>query len=80
MNRNQVECTVIQILANRLDMAMEEINVDSNLALDLSMTSFDAVEVVFEIEDTFDVEISDEKLADVRFVKDMIDLVMTEKE
>ncbi len=79
MDRSEIESTVIQILANRLDMAMEEINVDSNLALDLSMTSFDAVEVVFEIEDKFDVEISDEKLADVRFVKDMIDLVMTEK-
>jgi acyl carrier protein len=80
MDRSEIESTVIQILANRLDMAMEEINVDSNLALDLSMTSFDAVEVVFEVEDTFDVEISDEKLADVRFVRDMIDLVMTEKE
>jgi acyl carrier protein len=80
MDRSEIESTVIQILANRLDMAMEEINVDSNLALDLSMTSFDAVEIVFEVEDTFDVEISDEKLADVRFVRDMIDLVMTEKE
>lgn len=78
MDRTQVEQSVKEILARRLNRPMEEIHLESDLAIDLSMDSFDAVEVMFELEEKFDVEILDEQITDLRLVKDIVNLLMAE--
>lgn len=75
MDKTEIEQIVKKILARKLSQPIEEISVDSDLAIDLSMDSFDAVEIIFELEERFDVEILDEQIADVRYVRDMIDLL-----
>ena len=78
MDRIQIEQSVKEILARRLNRPVEEIHLESDLAIDLSMDSFDAVEVMFELEEKYDVEILDEQIADLRLVGDIVDIIMNE--
>lgn len=78
MDKSHIEQSVKTILARRLNRPIEEILLESDLAIDLSMDSFDAVEVMFELEEEFDVEILDEQITDIRLVRDIVAVIMSE--
>lgn len=68
------------------DLLVEAANVDRNkieesssLKDDLGIDSLDAVEIVLEIETRFDIKVSDEEIAKLNTVKDIIDLVESKK-
>jgi acyl carrier protein len=70
-----LERRVKQILTNRLGIPAEEITSDAKLVDDLGMDSLDAVELAIATERQFDVAVSDEQLAKLATVADIMSLV-----
>ena len=71
-NAKDIEKTVIQILADKLDIDVKKIKLESKLAEDLGMDSFMAVEFAFDLEEKFSMKIPQEDLKDVRTVEDIV--------
>lgn len=78
MDKPEIERTVAEIVSNKLDVEIDRVRLDSDLAIDLGMSSMDAIELVFEIEDRFNIEVPEEKLANIRRVKDLVELLSAE--
>jgi len=70
-----VEVIVKDILADKLNVDKNKIASQSDLANDLGMDSFGAIEVVFELEDKFDIKIPEEDIRKVKTVGDIVTYV-----
>jgi len=66
---------VIKILADKLELAVEDISEDSDIYDDLDADSIDLLEVILEVENEFDCEIDDQEIADIRLVGDAVRLL-----
>ena len=75
MDIPDLEPRLKQILTNRLGIPPEEIRLEAKLGDDLGMDSLDAVELSIAIERQFDVAISDEQVAKLQTVADIVGLV-----
>lgn len=73
---DSVKETVLEILSKRLVVGPDKIKVGSNLRDELGMDSFTTVEVMFEIEDKFEIEIPEADLLKVTTVKDVVDYII----
>lgn len=70
-----LEARVKQILTRRLGIPPGEITLDARLADDLGMDSLDAVELAIAAEREFDIALSDEQVAKLATVADIMLLV-----
>ncbi len=70
-----LEGRVKQILTNRLGLPPDEIRLDARLADDLAMDSLDAVELAIATERQFNIAVSDEQIAKLGTVADIVALV-----
>lgn len=61
-----------EIITNYVEVEPEHIKPESRFMEDLGFTSFDFMSMLGEIEDTFDVEIEQEKAADIRTVQEAV--------
>ena len=66
-------------LIESLNIDGDDIKLESLLNEDLGVDSLDAVELSLDLETEFDVEISDEELASLKTVKDIVDLIEAKK-
>ena len=66
-------------LVESLNLDGDDIKLESLLNEDLGVDSLDAVELSLDLETEFDVEISDEELASLKTVKDIVDLIEAKK-
>jgi acyl carrier protein len=71
----ELEARIKQILSHRLGISPEEIRLDAMLVEDLGMDSLDAVELAIATERQFNVALSDEQMAKLRTVADIVALV-----
>ncbi len=76
MDKIDIENKVRGILANKLDISIEKIKPIFSLKDDLGMDSFGAIELVFEIEDEFGIDIPDQDMTEVKTVQDIIDYII----
>lgn len=70
-----LEARVKRILTHRLGIPSEEIRLDAGLVEDLGMDSLDAVELTIATERQFSVSLSDEQVAKLKTVADIVALV-----
>jgi acyl carrier protein len=75
MDRTDLEAQVKQILTTRLGMPPEEITAEARLVDDLGMDSLDAVELAIAMERQFKIQLSDDQIAKLQTVVDIVDLV-----
>ncbi len=64
---------LVEIIMNYVEVKREDIKPDSRFMEDLGFSSFDFMSMLGEVEDTFDVEIEEEKAADIRTVQEAVD-------
>lgn len=62
-----------EIITNYVEVKKEDIKPDSRFMEDLGFSSFDFMSMLGEVEDTFDVEIEEEKAAGIRTVQEAAD-------
>jgi len=79
MNKEQIEKEVKELLADALCEDVKHIFGDTNLYDDLGMDSLDAVEIVMELEEKFNIEIADDYAVPCKTVQDIIDMVVKVK-
>lgn len=63
---------VAKILAEQLDVDVDEIKLTTDMVDDLGADSLDIVDLVMTLEDEFDIEIPDEDVEGVRTVGDLV--------
>ena len=70
-----IEDQVKQIVATTLNIESSEISNTSHIADDLDADSLDATEIIFEIEEVFEIELARGDYTGMRTVQDLIDMV-----
>ena len=68
-----LEEKVISIIAEQLDVTREECVPEASFTDDLGADSLDLVELIMEMEETFDIQIADNELEKIRTIKDVLD-------
>jgi acyl carrier protein len=70
-----LEEKVISIIMEQLDVTREECIAEASFIEDLGADSLDLVELIMEMEETFDVQIADNELEKIRTIKDVLDFI-----
>ena len=65
------------IIVNYVEVNKEDIKPESRFMEDMGFTSFDFMSMLGEIEDEFDLEIDQEKAADIRTVGEAVEYLET---
>lgn len=79
-DRKDIEKKVVEVLSKTLHRDEHGIGPESTLAGDLEVDSFTAVELLFELEDHYGLEIPDEEMAAFKTVSDIVEYVATRLE
>jgi acyl carrier protein len=72
MTNQEIEQKVKELLSKKFDIDIAKIKSDSRLAQDLGVDSFGAVEMMFELEETFGLKIADSDVDKIRSVNDIV--------
>lgn len=64
-----------QIAIERLELNDQDISLDSDIQKDLGADSLSVVELIMELEDTFNIEIPDEDAEKLRTLSDVVNFV-----
>ncbi len=75
----EIEAKVFQIVAEKLNVAKEKVTRESHFVNDLGADSLDTVELVMEIEDSFDLSIPDDAAEKIQTVGDAIKYIEANK-
>jgi acyl carrier protein len=75
MNQDLVNA-VIMAISKQKGLDSSSIDLNSSLA-ELGVNSLDAISIVYDIEDRFDIEVPNEMLADLESVRDIVDKLST---
>ena len=70
---------VKNIIVDRLGVEEGEVKLESSFKEDLGADSLDVVELVMELEDEFDMEISDEDAEKINTVADVVNYISSQK-
>ena len=65
--------TLKEIFQKTLKIEPENIKPETNLKDDLNLDSLDMIEVVYEVEDHFDVQIPEESIKEIRTFQQVVD-------
>jgi acyl carrier protein len=76
LTRDQILHEVKQIVAQFMDFDPEKLHENTNLDADLNFDSLERVELAMEIEEEFDIAVSDEMEQEIRTIGDIVDGVM----
>ncbi|MEZ0180031.1 acyl carrier protein ['Camptotheca acuminata' phytoplasma] len=72
-----IENTVKEIISKKKNIKSDDITPQTRLKEDLGLDSFDAVEIVMELEKVFKIQISDESMQQFKILKDVVNYVET---
>lgn len=75
MTRQEIFDDVIEAISNQVYVDGDELSEKTTLHEDLAMDSLDDVEVVMELEDKYNLEISDDDASKCVTIGDVIDLI-----
>jgi acyl carrier protein len=74
MNEGEIADVVLETVANQLNKKVGEIDAGASLK-DLGADSLDAVEIVMNLEDHFDVNIDDDKIEGIKTLGQFVEIV-----
>lgn len=72
-----LEEKVIGIIMEQLDVTREECVPEASFIDDLGADSLDLVELIMEMEETFNVRIPDNEIEKIRTIKDVLDYIIS---
>ena len=64
-----------KILAEQLDVDVEEMTADTKIAEDLGADSLDVVDLIMSIEDEFGLEVPDDQVENIKTVGDVVNYI-----
>lgn len=57
-----------------------EVKLDSNFIDDIGLSSLDMISIVGQVEDTFEIVVEDEDIANIKTMEDAVDYIIKKKE
>ncbi len=66
---------VKEIIAKHAKVEVDKLNLDADFKNDLHLDSIDLFQVIMEVEETFNIKIDNDKLLNIKTVKDALDSV-----
>ena len=66
---------VKEILADQLDINIDDIEITSSLTDDLGADSLDAIDIVMSVEDQYSIEVPDEVIKSIKTVEDIVSFI-----
>lgn len=69
---DNLESKVLEIIAQQKRVPVENVTINSSFD-ELGLDSLDAVNILFELEGAFDINIPDEKARQIKSVREMVD-------
>lgn len=78
-SREDIQQKIFTIIAEQLDVKIEEVALDKTFADDLGADSLGIVELVLAFEDAFGVKISDEEVDRIKSVGDAVNYIVNSK-
>ena len=72
LSKEEIKEKVLDVLESTTKIEKKHIELDSKLVDDLGLDSFDAINLVFDIENAFEIEVPD---SDVQLLKSVNDIV-----
>ena len=60
------------IVVEELSVNPDDVKMESNLQADFGADSLDAVEIIMRVEEEFKIEISDDEITKIKFIKDIV--------
>jgi len=75
VDREELFKKVAEIISEKLNVPIEDIDEDSHLIEDLGADSLDAFDLVMAFEDEFGVKIEDEEVEKILTVRNIVDLL-----
>ncbi|ODN30587.1 acyl carrier protein [Fervidobacterium thailandense] len=75
MEREELFQKVAEIISEKLNIPIEDIDEDSHLIEDLGADSLDAFDLVMVFEDEFGIKLEDAEIENLLTVKDIVDLL-----
>lgn len=76
MDREELFKKVAEIISEKLNVPIEDIDEGSHLIEDLGADSLDAFDLVMVFEDEFGIKLEDEEVEKLLTVKDILDVLM----
>ncbi len=76
MTPQEIEKKVVDILSKKFGTEPSKISPETRLAEDLGVDSFGAVELMFELEEAFNLKIADSDIEHIKCVKDIVDYLV----
>ena len=71
--KDEITATVKEIFQKTLKIDPEKLKPETALRDDLQLDSLDMIEVVYEVEDHFDVQIPEDSIKDIRTFQQVVD-------
>lgn len=68
-----------QIIAEHINIDVIEIKDSDNLITDLQMNSFDLITMVCELEERFNIEVSEQEIRNIKTVQDIYEFIKVKK-
>ncbi len=72
MDKKEIEKKVVEVLADKASMDLKQIKPESSLVDDLGLDSLDAVEMVFELEENYSIDIPDDQISEFKTAQDIV--------
>ena len=70
-----VEENVLEVVSRLLKWELSDLSLETNLRKDLNADSIDSVEVIFELEDLYNIKIEDEVAEELQTIGSMVDVI-----
>lgn len=70
-----IEKDVFEIVSRRLKWELSDLSLETDLRKDLNADSIDSVEVIYELEDLYNIVIEDEVAEDLQTIGSIIDVI-----
>jgi len=70
-----VEENVLEVVSRLLKYEISDLSLETNLRKDLNADSIDSVEVIFELEDIYEIKIEDEVAEELTTIGSIVDVI-----
>ena len=70
-----VEADVFEVISKRLKWELSDLSLETNLRKDLNADSIDSVEVIFELEDKYNITVEDDVAEEIVTIRDIVNVI-----
>lgn len=68
-----------KIISDHINVNSEDININDNLVTDLQINSFDLITIICELEEYFNIEVTEQEIRNIRTIHDIYNFIKEKK-